>query len=150
MNTLATAMERADIQELEDAAIELGQAAVRQSLDQPSSMAQYSADAAMADANEVVARAMRRYGRRVPAMDGATPDRHGRDARNTQADEIRLRLGSGLDVDVVEVDAPGREQLSRLGAGASARTVIEDRALGGHRGPRRPQLSRVQRRGDAA
>jgi hypothetical protein len=65
MNTLATAMERADIQELEDAAIELGQAAVRQSLDQPSSMAQYSADAAMADANEVVARAMRRYGRRV-------------------------------------------------------------------------------------
>ena len=65
-------------------------------------------------------------GARVPSMDD-TPSRDDRgNRRHAQPLELQARPRLGLDVDQVERHAPGREQLSRLGAGASAGAVVEN------------------------
>jgi hypothetical protein len=66
-------------------------------------------------------------GTRVPSMDD-TPSRDDRgNRRHAQPLELQACPRLGLDVDQVERHAPGREQLSRLGAGASAGAVIQNR-----------------------
>jgi hypothetical protein len=56
---------------------------------------------------------------------GAVADGHRRHAPDAQTLELVVALRVGLDVDRVELDPPRREELLRLGAGRSARTIEE-------------------------
>ena len=62
-----------------------------------------------------------------------TPGRNDRgNRRHPKPPELHARPRLGLDVDQVEGHVPGREQLSRLGAGASAGAVVENGFRIGH------------------
>ena len=68
----------------------------------------------------------------IPAMDSARRGDDGRHPGNPAARELGARLRLGLHIDRVERHPPRREQLSRLGAGASARAVVENRSASRH------------------
>ena len=74
----------------------------------------------------------RGHAARVPPVDGALGGHHGRDRRDPEALQLLPRFRVRLDVDGVKRESPCREQLSRLGAGASAGAVVEDRLLIAH------------------
>ena len=62
---------------------------------------------------------------RVPAVDDAVADRHGRHPRHPEARQLGERVGLRLHVHRVELDPPRREELLRLGARRSAGTIVE-------------------------
>jgi hypothetical protein len=68
----------------------------------------------------------------VPAVDDAAPRDHRGHRGYPEPFQLGAGAGFGLDVDGVERHFPRREQLSRLGAGASARAVVEDGFRVGH------------------
>src|SRR6185295_11895437 len=61
----------------------------------------------------------------IPAVHGAIADGDGGDAGHPQTLELFDGGRLGLDVDGIELDPPRREELLRLGAGRSARAVVE-------------------------
>ena len=71
-------------------------------------------------------------GGRIPAVHDPPAGDDGGDRRHAEALQLGARARLRLDVDRVERHRPRREQLSRLGAGASAGTVVENRCRVSH------------------
>ncbi|MDP2623936.1 MAG: hypothetical protein Q8Q29_09075 [Actinomycetota bacterium] len=65
-------------------------------------------------------------------MDGVIADGNGRHEAHPEAIELGEAIGIAFDVDGIELDPPGREELLRLGAAASAGAVEQARPRSHH------------------